>query len=176
MRRPFIFILLVLLGIALDQGSKIYVFDLLSGLPPQHPSVPLIDGILHLKLAKNEGVAFSMLKGLPSVILIISFAAISAIVWIYVKSWRTARAPLIVALGLLLVGAIGNLIDRVALGHVRDFLDFVPHVPFVGAWAIFNVADICITVGVILYLICEMFLRVEPAGTAAPEPEAAKPS
>jgi len=171
MRRPPFFILLVLLGIALDQWTKFYVFEWLGALPQEHPSIPLIDGYLHLKLARNEGVAFSLLKGFPSLILLISLAAIGAIVWIYIRSWRTARAPLLVALALLLIGAIGNLIDRGALGFVRDFFDFVPHVPLIGAWAIFNVADICITLGVILYLICEMFLREDSPESPTPATE-----
>ena len=70
------------------------------------------------------------------------------------------------ALGLLLVGAIGNLIDRLVFHYVRDFIQFVPRIPLIGQWAVFNVADMCITIGVILFLICELFLK-----SNAEEPE-----
>ena len=72
---------------------------------------------------------------------------------------------MIVALGLLLVGAIGNLIDRLVYQFVRDFIQFVPPVPIVGHWAVFNVADMCITVGVFLFLIGEIFLKSSPENT-----------
>ena len=62
---------------------------------------------------------------------------------------------ILAALGLLLIGATGNLADRICFGHVRDFIDFVPPLPLVGHWPVFNLADICITTGVALYLLGE---------------------
>ena len=70
------------------------------------------------------------------------------------------------ALALILIGAVGNLIDRVALGYVRDFIDFRPELPIVGHWAVFNVADMCICAGVGLYLIGEWRRKPAAAGTA----------
>jgi signal peptidase II len=160
MRRPTFFFLFVLIGLAIDLGSKWLVFHQLR----DGGDYELAPGIIHITTAKNEGVAFSMLKEHPSLILLISAGAIAAIVWLYTKSWRAGRLPLIVSLGLLLIGATGNLADRLYFHYVRDFIDFVPEIPLIGHWAVFNVADICITVGVFLFLFSELFLQ-----TSAPD-------
>jgi signal peptidase II len=169
MRSPLPFTLLILFGIATDLLSKWLVFAHLQANDTE--GVLLIPGILHITLAQNRGVAFSLFKDSQLFILSVSALAIGGIVYMYVKNWRTARAPLIFALGLLLTGAIGNLVDRLYFGYVRDFIDFVPPVPFVGRWAIFNVADICITTGVLLFLFSEFFLQrpvLQPEATSAP--------
>jgi signal peptidase II len=169
MRSPLPFTLLILSGIAIDLLSKWMVFSHLEAGNAE--SIQWIPGVLHITLAQNRGVAFSLFKDSQLFILSVSALAIGGIVYMYAKNWRTARAPLIFALGLLLTGAIGNLVDRLYFGYVRDFIDFVPPVPFVGRWAIFNVADICITTGVLLFLFSELFLQrpvLQPETSAAP--------
>ena len=92
-------------------------------------------------------------------ILCLSVGALGGVAWFYARSWRTATRAATVALALVLIGAAGNLADRVFLGYVRDFIDFVPHLPLIGHWAIFNVADACLTMGVLLLLCIELFSR-----------------
>lgn len=151
MRRPLPFAMLVVLGVVIDQLAKYLAFWLI----PEGGSVPLLDGIFHLTHARNHGVAFSMLSGRPLLILCIVGLAVPALVWWYAVSWRTGPAVLLAGQGLLLAGALGNLIDRAQFGYVRDFFDFVPPLPLIGKWAIFNVADICICVGVGCFLLAE---------------------
>lgn len=159
MRRPLVFIICVSAGVALDLLSKWWVFAWLSG----GEAYRLWPGVLHITRAENRGVAFSMLKEHPSIIYCVALAAIGALTWIYWRSRENGGKVLLSALCLLLVGAIGNLIDRLVFGFVRDFIDFVPQLPVIGHWAVFNVADICICVGVGLYLVSELFLKPAPA-------------
>jgi signal peptidase II len=69
------------------------------------------------------------------------FTALAVLVWFYVRN--RARPILWLATGMLLGGALGNAIDRLSLGYVRDFVD-LPH------WPSFNVADVAITMGVVM--------------------------
>jgi len=152
MRRPLPFAMLVLLGVVVDQLTKHLAFWLI----PPGGSVPLLTGIFHFTHATNKGVAFSMLSGWPMVILAITLITIPALAWWYARTWREAPSSLVAGQGLILSGALGNLIDRVQFNYVRDFLDFMPPLPLIGKWAIFNVADAFICVGVGLFLYAEL--------------------
>ena len=107
-------------------------------------SIPLIKGFFHLTLVENAGGAFGLLKGAPAVFKIISIATLILIITL---SRRIARQPAIfrISLGLIAGGAAGNLFDRIAFGHVVDFLDF-------RVWPVFNIADSAITIGAALLL------------------------
>jgi signal peptidase II len=105
----------------------------------------LIDGVLTLRFTTNSGGAFSLGDRLP---LVFAIAAIVVCVAIVVRSFRARPAVQAVALGLILGGATGNLLDRVIRGpglsgRVVDFIDL--HV-----WPVFNVADAAIVVGAVL--------------------------
>lgn len=108
--------------------------------------VVLIDGFLQFRLVRNSGGAFSLLPGAGS---FIALAAVAAVVVILLTVHRISRNGEAVALGLVLGGAVGNLIDRVARGagfldgEVVDFIDF-------DFFPTFNVADSAITIGAIL--------------------------
>jgi signal peptidase II len=142
----------ILLGavVLLDQLTK----ALLSRSMDLHEYVPVIDGILSLSHVRNRGAAFGVLSnaGLPhqSVLLsALSLVALVAMAVFFVRLPAAARMPRI-ALALVLGGAIGNLIDRVRLGYVVDFV----HVFWRNhAWPDFNVADSAITVGVALLVL-----------------------
>lgn len=153
MRKPIPFAILVLSGIVFDLLTKYLAF---SALSPTTTYV-LIPNVLVFVNAKNFGVAFSLLAGFPWFILAVTSAAIVFLIWLYTRVRETAHGLLITAIALLLIGATGNLIDRLFLGYVRDFIDFTPRLPLIGHWAVFNVADIGITVGVILFVIAEFF-------------------
>ena len=133
-----------LLVVCLDQATK---FAVLKGLRV-YESVPLMDGFFNLVHVRNRGMAFGFMNrsDMNLGFWILVFATIIAIFlllfWFYhmkgESNWTT------LGLSLILGGAVGNLIDRVRLHEVIDFLDF--HVgPW--HWPAFNVADAAITVG-----------------------------
>ena len=102
-------------------------------------SVRVIPGVFHLTLVLNSGAAFGLFKGSG---LIFTISSVLIIVLICVYIWRNECKDflMLIALGLILGGAAGNLIDRVAFGYVIDFLDF-------RVWPVFNIADSSITIG-----------------------------
>ena len=137
--------------LALDQATKLYVdanFEL-------YESVPVIKGWFHLTYIRNQGAAFGILSNsalrVPFFITV-AIIALLVILW-YLRSLRPDQTLGTFALSLIFSGALGNLIDRVRLGEVIDFLDvFWRH----HHWPAFNVADSAICVGVTL-LIWEMW-------------------
>jgi signal peptidase II len=150
--------LMLWLGIALvvvllDQVTKIAMSErLLYG-----QSEP-ITTYFNLVMVYNKGAAFSFLSDQPGWQRYF-FTGVSVIASVFIL-WMLKRNPdqrlFCWALALILGGAIGNLIDRVAYGHVIDFLDFHVHG---WHWPAFNVADSAITVGAILFVLDE-FRRV----------------
>jgi len=128
--------ILPIIILCLDQSTK---FIVNKNFTP-HESIPIIKGIFHLTLVHNRGAAFGILKGQAFLFV---FTSIFAIILIY-RGLKNTRGNLYsISLGLILAGAIGNLIDRVFFGYVIDFLDL-------RIWPVFNVADSAITVGAIL--------------------------
>lgn len=118
---------------------------------PYGEGLGLIPGFFKLTLVFNRGGAAGVVPSLAPLLIIITLAVIYAIVKF--RNERSRSRVLAYSLGLLLGGAIGNLIDRLAFGYVTDFLDF--GVVYHGqhySWPTFNVADIGITVGIILLL------------------------
>ena len=120
--------------------------------------VPVIPGLFNLTRLTNTGAAFGILASAPPAVtrLLLAGAAVVALVVLGIVAWRSRRDHWLLRSGLGLVagGALGNLIDRLRLGAVIDFLDFYlgPH-----HWPAFNVADSAITVGVGCLLAAEFF-------------------
>jgi signal peptidase II len=149
MNKYRIFISTAAISLFLDQWSKIYIdnhFEL-------SQSKRLITNFFHLTYVRNPGAAFGILADngirVPFFITISSVATL-AILW-YVRRIAREKHWQLLALGLILSGALGNLIDRVRFGEVIDFLDvhwYNYH------WPAFNVADSAICVGVTIMLIC----------------------
>lgn len=175
MRRPVAFTLMVCLGIAADQLTKFWAFAAI----PEDATVVLVPRLLHATPHLNTGAAFSLFGGTPWVVLTFSLIAVPVLAWWYARTWKTGNAALLWCQGMLLAGAAGNMIDRLVLGHVRDFLDFRPDLPVVGHWAVFNAADIFITCGVVLFVIAEFLPEktktpAEAKPAATPEAKQAK--
>jgi signal peptidase II len=150
--------LMLWLGIALvvvllDQASKIMMSQFLL-----YGQSETITSYFNLVMVYNKGAAFSFLSDQPGWQRYF-FTAVSVIASLFIL-WMLRRNPtqrlFCWSLALILGGAVGNLIDRIAYGHVIDFLDF-----HVGGWhwPAFNVADSAITVGAILFVLDE-FRRV----------------
>lgn len=104
-------------------------------------SRPLIDGFLNLTYVRNYGAAFSMFWGHGDKLSLVAGVIAIAVV---VYQWRSRprELPMVLALGFLLGGSLGNLVDRVYLGYVRDMFDLRWHGQNI--WPIFNVADMAV--------------------------------
>ena len=134
--------------LAFDQATKVLV-DTTFRL---YESVPVIPGFFHLTYVRNKGAAFGLLSDsavrIPFFISV-SIIAMLCIFW-YISRVRDDQKLAIVSLSLVFSGALGNLIDRIRLGEVIDFLDVFWRSYH---WPAFNVADSAITIGVTLLFI-----------------------
>lgn len=132
---------LALVVIAFDQITKAIIVAVLGN---DQARIVIVPNVLELIFRLNTGMAFSLLINFPQ---LLTLVALAASVGLAVLVWRlSTTAPLArLALGLLLGGAIGNLIDRLRIGAVIDFIYFVPI-----NFPAFNVADSALTIGVLL--------------------------
>jgi signal peptidase II len=123
-------------------------------------SIPT-EGVFRLTYVQNKGGAFGILGDQTFLLAVVSIIAI-LFIFFFVRSLPTGSTLLGVGLGLELGGAVGNLIDRVRLGAVTDFID-------VGDWPVFNFADSAITVGTVLIVFYLLFAaRSKSDGTETP--------
>lgn len=133
----FLFWITVMLVVAFDQSTKAAATEVLE----QGPGV-LIPGVMNLVYVKNTGAAFSMGEGAGLLFIVVAIAfMIGAVLFV----WKQPDLPtnLVLAVGLVAGGGLGNMIDRIMDGAVTDFLATA----FM-SFPVFNVADICVTVGV----------------------------
>lgn len=139
--------------IAVDQLSKWLVVDTLGPAATAH-RFRLLGNAFAIHHVENTGVAFGFLQGQALLVTVLAILVVFFLVRMYrnarATSWTTA-----IACGLIVGGALGNLLDRVRLGYVVDFIE-------VSVWPKFNVADSAITIGALL--LAWRYLRVE--GTA----------
>jgi signal peptidase II len=147
------------LVLALDQLTKHLVVTNLAGRPP----VDLIGEVVQFRYTTNSGGAFSLLTGAPLFFGIMAIVIIGGIIY---ASRRAQPLSLLVVLGLILGGALGNLTDRLLRGEglLRgEVVDFVK----VGWWPVFNLADSCVVVGGILLAIFLGRAESEPRPASA---------
>jgi signal peptidase II len=139
-----------LLVVAVDQLTKAMVREML----PLHASVPIVAGFLDFTHVRNTGAAFGLLDSadFPLKSTLIAVIALGALVAVGIYSAGLAQHQIVARLGLALIigGAAGNLLDRVIVGSVVDFVDVYWRTYHF--WA-FNVADSAITVGVAIMII-----------------------
>jgi signal peptidase II len=125
--------------VAADQALKVLVGHALA----VGSSMPLIPGVLALTHVHNPGVAFSLLQGVPTALP----AALTAVLLGVLLGGARRLPPLgQVGLAVLCGGAVGNLVDRVRIGAVVDYLDL-------GVWPVFNLADVAVTAGTAAVLV-----------------------
>ncbi len=137
--------------VALDQLSKILIVRNMA----LYESLPVLRDIFHITYTRNKGVAFSMLSNIPDAFRVPFFAVttgavIALILWSFrglIKKSGYVRA----CFGLIVGGALGNFIDRVRIGEVIDFIEVGLNQNL--KWPIFNVADSCINIGVVMLLV-----------------------
>ncbi len=127
------------LSLFVDQSTKYWAIHIL-----KDGSIPLIRGILELRLRHNVGSAFGVvLLGRTAIFLLTIVLSVVFVIWI--TRVRREQAPFFVGIALYLAGAWGNLLDRLRWGHVIDFIE-------PSFWATFNLGDVMIVGGVGLLL------------------------
>ncbi|MDP9236446.1 MAG: signal peptidase II [Chloroflexota bacterium] len=158
-RRDLLFFAIAASVVALDQFTKWLVRNHLA-LYEQWPD----KSILHTRIIHvvNSGAAFGILQGATPFLIVTSLFGLAAIVLYYVYP-PMDHGLIRVALGMQLGGAVGNLIDRVRVGAVTDFID-------VGGFPTFNVADSSITISIIAVLI---FFAIQESDIATEPPDPA---
>jgi len=103
-------------------------------------STPIIENIFHISVVFNKGAAFGILQGKTSLLIFIGVAFIFLFLMM-AKNAGKKNLLFLIACGMVLGGAASNLVDRIFLGFVVDYLDF-------RIWPVFNLSDSCITVGI----------------------------
>ena len=139
--------LIVFLGVLVDQLTKLWVSRALVG-----KVIEVIPGVINFRYVENTGAAFGMF-GSGTIVLAVFSALLSVAIAVFMIMRRRKNPRMLqIALAIILAGALGNLIDRAIAGYVVDFIEFA----FVN-FAVFNMADVCITVGTALLVIYILF-------------------
>tara|TARA_B110000014_G_C20119002_1_gene592108 strand:- start:647 stop:1141 length:495 start_codon:yes stop_codon:yes gene_type:complete len=129
-----------------DQITKYAVYKNMS----LGESIPA-EGIIRITYARNTGMAFSLFENFGIILLILSLI-IASILIIYLFTIDKPRILIRVFSGLVVAGALGNILDRIRFGYVNDFID-------VGWWPIFNIADSSITIAIGIYIFDAIFIQ-----------------
>ena len=139
----FICIILAVCTAAADQFFKyLIVSDMFLG-----QSIPIVPGIFHLTYIQNPGAAFGILANQRWLFVAIAIILIAAAIY-FAPQIKRLSFSMRAAIALLVGGAAGNLIDRISIGRVVDYMDF-------RVWPIFNFADVAIVLGC-LFIICSL--------------------
>lgn len=166
-------LLTAIIVVSLDQWTKSLVATHL-GPADFGPHVPLIGPYLTLYYIRNQGAAFSMFNTNGPVLIALIAVAVIVIVYLYLRMLNTGSLLYKLIFGLIIGGATGNLLDRFTHGSVVDFIWFqIPQIGF--SFAIFNLADAAISIGVVLLFVTLLFSglrnRGEMRDTVQPETE-----
>ena len=162
----FLIILSIFVLAAIDQLTKWLAVVHLS----ESPARVLIPGLVELTYHENPGAAWGMLQNHRWVFMLTSTVAIIAIMLYLAKNRKNLHVLSVISFTLIVAGGIGNMIDRVLVGYVVDFINFL----FI-EFPVFNFADMCVTVGATLMIVWLLFVdlpsaaREEKAKKAKPE-------
>lgn len=144
-RNVYVALIVGFVVLVLDQMTKylvrLFMFD---------SSVIVFENVFHLTFVKNTGALFGMFQNSNTIFIFITVVVIGFLVYL-LKTSQDTKMFYYCNIGLLIGGAVGNLVDRIFFGYVIDFVD-------VRVWPVFNVADSAISVGIVLmitYLIYE---------------------
>lgn len=147
--------LIVVFTILLDQVSKFAAVKYLKGNEPYI----IINDVFRLYYIENSGAAFGILQNRKSLFIIITSIVVVSIIFFLVKYPNDVNKLMKISMVLLVGGAIGNLIDRIRLGYVIDFLSV--KLPWGYNFPVFNFADIFVVLGTISIMIMVLFNRYE---------------
>jgi len=163
-----IFLAILCVALPLDQLSKAWIG---SHLRVGLDRIPVIEGFFYITHVRNPGAAFGILQGGPDALRIGFFIGISLVavvlVLTFLRNLHSQDRYAALCLGLILSGALGNLVDRIRFGEVIDFLHFILWRGYV--WPDFNVADSCIVVGVSLLVLQLLFGAQAPRNKELPQ-------
>jgi signal peptidase II len=178
------FLLTALVGVALDQWTKVLAFSRLSSGILRDPDdgkiyamptaayphgYPFIQGFLHFTATANRGAVFGIGQGHLELFIAVSALAIAFIVWLFLNSGRQWLYQIV--LGMLLAGVVGNLYDRMVFGYVRDMIYVFPRW---GAFPyVFNVADSLLCTGVAIMILYSLFQPPRTRGISPGVPASA---
>lgn len=155
----------------IDRATKYLV---LHHIQPDEPRV-IVRNFFHLVNITNTGAAFGSFKNNNAFFIAISCIALLFALGLLLGRSKSGKAASLwwtrdiwrdVSLALLLAGVLGNLTDRLLYGHVLDFLLFDLHIPFAHPWPAFNVADSCICIAVVCFIIHSFRQEKRAAQTA----------
>ena len=144
------FFLLMIILIIIDQLSKFFILNNKNELPKT-----IINNILDFNYCENRGIAFGIGEGNVQLFSIITFIIIIVIMVFILKYYYKINKISLMGITIMIAGGIGNLIDRIFRLYVVDFIDFSKLVKF----PIFNFADICVVIGVIIIVISYLYIN-----------------
>ena len=155
--------------IALDQLTKNLVVQHLSP-PESQPPIPIVGDYLSIYYIQNNGAAFSLFAN-NTILALLIIAAIAIIFYLYFRMLNNGPLAYKLVFGMIIGGAAGNLLDRATRGgYVVDFIWFrIPQINY--SFAIFNIADACISVGVFLLFVLLLVGGIHRNRTAPGEKE-----
>ena len=142
----------------LDQLSKLWVLANLGPIP-MTKFVPLIGNTVRIAYTQNTGVSFSMFQGQSDLLIFVALAITAGAIYFYATQLPNHLTVVQLILGLIVGGAVGNVIDRIRLGFVVDFIQ-------VGWFPVFNFADSAVFIGAVLLIL--QFLHEEYAARRRP--------
>lgn len=145
---------LQLIGVAIILAIDLITKHFVYGAHAENGSTTVaIKGVLEFTAAQNTGASFGFFEGSVLALGIVSLVASIAVAVVMVMSVKLKNGLLATSLAFILGGALGNMVDRLFLGYVRDFI----HLPFMKFFGVFNIADNALTVGVVLIVIYLIF-------------------
>lgn len=148
--------------IIVDQMTKWLI--LLRWPQPYTGEIDIIPWWLSLTYIRNEGVAFGLFQGVPQLFTVTSILITAGLIYTYLRHLPNQKLPVSILTGLIIGGAIGNVIDRLRWGYVVDFIKTLD-----GRFPIFNVADMCVSMGVISLSVYLYWLERRELRTAQTE-------
>jgi signal peptidase II len=147
-------ILITGVALTLDLLSKTFIFKALPNVGYSHDVIPGFFNFIHIE---NKGAAWGILSGNGIFLIIISIVVLALYLTFYILRLKKLKNKISITLslsvGLIAGGCLGNMIDRIFLGYVRDFINL----QFM-SFPVFNFADMCVTISVILMIIYFLFI------------------
>ncbi len=145
-------IIIIVLLVAADQLTKFLIWAPL----PAGGTVQVIPGVLNFSKVENEGASFGMLQGAQVFFVVMTVIVLIAAGYFMIRFRHKQSRFFRVVIAVVFAGALGNLIDRVAFGYVRDFVDF----RMFDFWKwVFNIADAALVIGAILICVYLLFFH-----------------
>jgi signal peptidase II len=146
-------IIIIVLLVAADQLTKFLIW---APIPLLNETVPVIPGVLNYTKIANEGASFGMLQGAQWFFIIMTVVVLIGAGYFMIRYRHKQSRYVRIIIAVVFAGALGNLIDRIAFGYVRDFIDF----RVFDFWNyVFNVADAALVIGAILLCVYLLFFH-----------------